>query len=163
MLPVNSAHGTREVAGDLTRLVTLSMLHPWSVADTSVVVPVAESLLAGSLFVSGVQNLIGDEQPPHRLATDNVRFDDFVHIFGLHAAIPDGFGVNDDGGAEFALIEAAGFVGAHHLDAALGELGFEEALEFALAGGIAAGARMAWFALVHTNKNMLFKLGHASV
>jgi hypothetical protein len=110
--------------------------------------------------MSGIQNLIGDEQSLHWLATDNMRLDDFVHIFRLDVSVPDRFGINHHRGAKFALVEAAGFVGAHQLDAALGQLGFEEALQLALAGGVAAAAGVAGFSLVHADKNMLFKFWH---
>jgi hypothetical protein len=58
------------------------------------------------------------------------------------------------------LIEAAGFIGADVFYSALRQLGFEEALEFALAGGVAAAARMAWFALVHADENVFVEFGH---
>jgi hypothetical protein len=117
---------------------------------------------AGGLFflVRGIQDGIWNLETSYRLAVDDVRFDYFIHVFGADASVPNGFGINDYGWAEFALIEASGFIGADVLDTALGELGFEQALQFALAGGIAAAAQMAGLALIHAYENMFVELWH---
>ena len=64
-------------------------------------------------FVSGVEDGVGNDQTGHRCAADDVGVDDFVHILGLDASIPDGFGVNHHRWSQFTLIEATGFIGAH--------------------------------------------------
>jgi hypothetical protein len=58
------------------------------------------------------------------------------------------------------LVEAAGFIGAHVFNATLRQLGFEQALQFALAGGVATAARMTCFALVHADENVLVEFRH---
>jgi hypothetical protein len=111
-------------------------------------------------FVGGVEDGIGDDQARYRCAPDDVRVDDFVYVLGLDASIPHGFGVNHDRGTQFTLVEASGFVGAHVFNATLRQLGFEQALQFALAGGVATAARMACFALVHADKNVFVEFRH---
>jgi hypothetical protein len=60
----------------------------------------------------GVEAGFGDTEAFDGAAGDEVLGDDFIGIFRLDAAIPDGIGVDDNGGAVFALVEAAGFVDA---------------------------------------------------
>ena len=110
--------------------------------------------------MGGVQDGVGNDEALDRPAVHDVGFDDFVDVFGLDASVPDCFGVDDHRRAQFALIEATGFVGADILQSALRQLGLEEALQFALAGGIAASARVACFALIHADKNVLVEFGH---
>jgi hypothetical protein len=111
--------------------------------------------------VGGVEDGVGDYEASYRFAADDVCLDDFVHISGLDASIPDCFGVNHYGWSQFALVEAAGFVGANVFYSPLRQLGFEEALQFALPGGVAAATRMAWFALIHANENVFVELRHS--
>ena len=110
--------------------------------------------------MGGVEDGVGDYEARDRCTADDVRVDDFVYIFGLDASIPDCFGVDHYGWSEFTLVEAAGFIGADVFYSALCQLGFEEALQFALPGGVAAAARMAWFALVHANEDVFVELRH---
>lgn len=77
------------------------------------------------LFVGGVQDFVRNDQPPDRPSANDVRLDDFIHILRLNVPVPDCFRVNHDGGSEFALIEASGFIRAHHFDSALRQAGFE--------------------------------------
>ena len=116
-----------------------------------------------AIFCGGVQNFVGDHQPLHRLPAQDVRVDNFVNVFGLDASVPDRFRINHHSWAQFALIQATGFIGADVFDSALGQLGFEQALQFALAGGIATAARVACFALIHADKNMFGEFGHELV
>ena len=37
--------------------------------------------------------------------------DDFLDVASMNVAVPDGFGIDDDDGAVFTLVETAGFVG----------------------------------------------------
>jgi len=76
-------------------------------------------------FVSGVEDGVGNDQTRYRCAADDVGVDDFVYVLGLDASIPDCFGVDHDRGAQFTLVEASGFVGAHVFNATLCKLGFE--------------------------------------
>ena len=56
---------------------------------------------------------VRDAQALHRLAANQVRFDDLINIPQRHAAIPDVVGIDDDCRAVLAGIQAAGGVGAH--------------------------------------------------
>ena len=64
-----------------------------------------ESILHGSLIFR-----VLNPQPLHRLAADDMGFHNLRHVLRLHAAIPDSFGIDHNGGAELAGIEAAGLV-----------------------------------------------------
>ena len=86
-------------------------------------------ILGQTLFLmSGVEDGVGNDQTRYRCATDDVGVNNFVDVLGLDAAIPDGFGVDHDRGAQFTLVEASGFVGAHVFNTTLGQLGFEQPL-----------------------------------
>jgi hypothetical protein len=113
--------------------------------------------------VGSVQDGVGNDQALNRLPADDVRLDDFVHVFRLNASIPDRFRVNDHSWPQFALIQATGFVGADIFNSELRQLGLEQALEFALTGGIATAARVALFPLIHADKNMFVEFGHGLV
>jgi len=112
-------------------------------------------------FVSGVEDGVGNDQTRYRCAADDVGIDDFVDVLGFDASIPDCLRVDHHSGAQFTLVEAAGFVGAHVFNATLRQFAFEQALQFALAGGIATAARMACFALVHADENVFVELRHS--
>jgi hypothetical protein len=111
-------------------------------------------------FVRGVQHFIGNAQALDRTVIHNVRLNDFVDVFRTNAAVPDLIRINYNRRAEFALIEASGLIGANEFHAALRKLRFEQALQFALSGGIAASARMALFALIHADENVFCQLRH---
>jgi hypothetical protein len=80
------------------------------------------------LFVYSVQDFVGNAQAFDGLVIHDVRFDDFVDVFGPDSAVKNALRVDGDGGAELALIEAAGLIGANELDAALREFHFKEPL-----------------------------------
>jgi hypothetical protein len=111
-------------------------------------------------FVGGIQDGVGNDEALDRPASYDVRFDDFVHVFGLDASVPDCIRVNHDRRAQLALIQATGFVGADAFQSALRQLGLEEALQFALACWIATAARVAFFPLVEADENMFVEFGH---
>jgi len=90
-----------------------------------------------------------------------VGLNDLFDVVGGDTAVPDGIGIDDNGGAVLALVEASGHVGAHALfESAESEFLLEEILKLGLASGIAAAARMAGLALIAANEQVLFKLGH---
>jgi hypothetical protein len=95
---------------------------------------------------------------------DEVLIDDFSGVFRADMAIPDGLRVDDDGVAVFALIEAPGLVDA---DAGAEGGGLYELLdsgvEFALAIGVAGGARGVGGAGVGADKYVAFKRGQAGL
>jgi hypothetical protein len=110
--------------------------------------------------MSGIQDGIGNQEARHRLTADDMRFNDFIHIFGMNASIPDGFRIDNDRGTEFALIEASRLIGTNVFDAARGQFSFEQALQLALTRGVAASARVARLTLIHTNENMSVEFWH---
>jgi hypothetical protein len=111
-------------------------------------------------FVGGIQDGVGNDEALDRAAAYDVRFDNFVDVFRFDASVPDCLGVNHDRRAQLALIQATGFVGADIFQSALRQFGLEEALQFALACWIATAARVAFFPLIHANKNVLVEFGH---
>ena len=60
----------------------------------------------------GVEAVVGDDKALDGTSGDEVLADDFGHVFDSDATVPDGFRVDDNGRAVFALVEASGFVGA---------------------------------------------------
>src|SRR6266850_3366760 len=124
---------------------------------------VKSTLFTVLFLVRGVQNLIRNAQPLDRAVSDDVRLDDFVHVFRFHAPVPDAFRIHNNVGPKFALIEAAGFVSAHKFYAALRELRFEKALQLALPARIATRTRMARFSLIHANKKVFRKFRHGAL
>ncbi len=60
----------------------------------------------------GIEAGVGDLQPLHRFAVEDVRLDDLVDIGQGDMSVPNGFWIDDDGRPVLALIEASGFVGA---------------------------------------------------
>src|ERR1700738_1045118 len=95
------------------------------------------------------------------MAAHDVGFDDFVHVCLRDVSAPDGVRVDDQVRAMLTLIEASSLVSAHFaLQAALSQLLFEELLQFRLAVGITASARMSRRALIAANKNVFLELWH---
>jgi hypothetical protein len=92
-----------------------------------------------------------------------MRFDDFIDVFGFHSAVPNAFGIDNNVGAKFALIQAARFVRANEFDATLFQLHFEKSLKLALACWIATWPRMARFTLIHADENVFSEFRHGSV
>jgi hypothetical protein len=109
----------------------------------------------------GVEALVGQAEALDGATMDEVLFDNFRCVFRTHTAIPDGIGVDDDHGAVFALVQAAGFVDTHTVAETCG---FGALLEFRVqvAGSIggAGGTRCADGTGVVTDKDMVFKGWH---
>jgi hypothetical protein len=75
----------------------------------------AELLVFGRLAVGtviGIETRGGQSQAIYRTAVDQVFRHDFVDVGDFDEAVPDGFGIDDYDGAMFALVQAAGLVGA---------------------------------------------------
>lgn len=111
----------------------------------------------------GVEAGVSDAEALDGAAGDEVLGDDFIGVFGFDSAIPDGIGVDDDGGAVLALVKAARLVDA---DAA-SEAGFASELrkagvEGALAVRSARRSRRVSGADVVTYEDVAFKKGHES-
>ena len=123
-----------------------------------------ELLSVASVFlVRSVEDFVRNAQALERSVVHDVRIDDFVHILGAHTAVKNTLRVDGHRGSQLALIEASGLIGADQLDAALRQPDLEQTLQLALAGRIAAAARMAGLALVHTNEYMRREFGHRRV
>jgi len=106
----------------------------------------------------GVEAFIGQAEPLDGAAGDEVLVDDFGGVFRTDMAVPDGLRINDDSSPVLALIEAAGLVDA---DAGTETGGLYELLDggvkFALAVGIAGGARGVGGTGIGADKNVAFK------
>jgi hypothetical protein len=129
------------------------------------------SLSTGSLRIAGlavfagfgIQAGVGQAKALDRVSTDSVRIDNLVDVRFGDMAIPDGLGINDDGGSVLTLIEASRLVGAHaSRQSALGEFLLEELLQFGFGGRIAAASGIARRALVSADEDMLFEFRHLS-
>jgi hypothetical protein len=104
--------------------------------------------------------LFGEKEPLHRPAADDVLLDDFVDVGLGDAAVPDVFGIDDDGRPLLALIEAAGLVGANAaIDAALGQRLLEGLLQRLGSGRIAAAARVAGLTAIAADEDVFVKGG----
>ena len=105
--------------------------------------------------VSGVEAIVGDDKTLDGPAGDEVLADDFRHVFDSDATVPDGFRVDDNGRAVFALVETSGFVGADRAgEAGSSDRVLQGGVEFAFAVGGAGGAGAAGFADIRADKDM---------
>jgi len=112
----------------------------------------------GTLF--RVETLVGQAQAFNWTAGDEVLIDNLGGVFRADVAVPDSLGVDDDGSAVLALIEAAGLVDAHaRVEAgSLDEL-LNSGVQLGLAVGVARGARGVFGAGVGADKYVAFKRG----
>jgi hypothetical protein len=62
--------------------------------------------------VVGVDAGVGKAEALDRTAMEEVLLDDLFGVVGIGETVPDAFGIDDQDGAVFALVEAAGFVDA---------------------------------------------------
>ena len=106
----------------------------------------------------GVQAGSGEAQTLDGAAMDEMFGHNFVHIFELHKAIPDGLGIDHDDGPVLALVEAAGLVGADEmLEARIFDGVLESGLELFAATGKAARTGGVLVALVGADKKVMLK------
>ena len=106
-----------------------------------------------------IQTGIGQAQARHRAAIHQVLADDLGDVFDVHEAVPDGLGIDDDGGAMLALVEAAGLVGADLvLQAGLLDGVLEGGFELLAAPRAAAWTRGALVALVGADEDVVLEL-----
>jgi hypothetical protein len=112
--------------------------------------------------VWGVQAGVGDDQPLDGFVADDVGGDDFFDVMFGDMAVPDGVGINDDGGSVLALVEASGLVGPNGVaNAVLGQDFLKLFLELAVGIGVAAATGMVFVALVGADKDVFFKFRHS--
>jgi hypothetical protein len=108
----------------------------------------------------GVDALVGEAQALDGTAADEMLAHDLLGILGLDVAVPDGLGIDDDGGAVLALVEAAGLVDAHAAAEVCGLRGLLQGyMNIASATGCTRGTRRTVWALIGTDKDMMFKDG----
>jgi hypothetical protein len=111
--------------------------------------------------VVGVDAGVGKAEAIDGTAVEEVLVDDLLGVAGVGEAVPDGFGIDDEDGTVFALVEAAGLIDA---DAVLEAGGFdgvlEGATEFLAVFVAAAGAGGGFVALVEADKEVVFKDWH---
>ena len=103
----------------------------------------------------------GDLQALDGAVTEDVRLDDLVNVVEGDAAVPDGVGIDDDGGAVFALVEASGLVGTNY--SAVGrscKVRFEGTVKIAGSGRVAATTRMTCGPLISANEDVLGEFRH---
>jgi hypothetical protein len=93
---------------------------------------------------------------------EDVLCDDLRHVLEFDEAVPDSLGVDDDGWAVLALVEAAGLVGADGvLEAGVFEGFLEGVFEFFASAGAATGTGGGVVALVGADEDVVVKLCHA--
>src|SRR4051794_18340146 len=96
----------------------------------------AETKVGAALRLA-VKFFVGDAEVVEDAAVDDGFFDDAGNVGKLHAAVPDGLGIDHDGGAELTLVQAAGGVGADEwFEAAALDFFFERTLEGFAAVGV---------------------------
>src|SRR5262249_5580838 len=111
-----------------------------------------------------VQAGVGDQEVIEDLPPDEGLLDDPGHVLGRHAAVPDPLGVDHDGRAVLALIEAARVVGAgERPEAGLLQGLLEGVAQVLLALGVAAAALVAGLADVAADEDMVREGRHAWV
>lgn len=109
----------------------------------------------------GVQTGSGEAQAFDGTTVDKVLGDDLIHIFDLHEAVPDGFGIDHDDGAMLALVEAAGLVGADEmLETRIFDGVLEGGFQLLAASGKAAWAGCVLVTLVGADKEVMLKFRH---
>ncbi len=95
------------------------------------------------------------------MTLNEMGFDNFGYVFLCYTGVPNAFGIDHDGGAVFALVEATGFVGTHTVfEAARRQFFFEGQLQFTQAVRVAAAARGVSRTLIGANEDVSFELRH---
>jgi hypothetical protein len=113
---------------------------------------------------SSVDARVSEAKPFDRHATDQMTLDDLGDVGFRDAAVPHGVGIHDDRRTVLALIEAAGFIGAHApLQLAIDEGLFESLLQPVAGVGIARAARVAGLTLVVADEDVSLEWGHAGL
>jgi hypothetical protein len=114
------------------------------------------------MFTSGrIQAFIREHQARDGFPANDVGFDNFVDVSLGDVSVPDSVGIDHEIRAVLTLVETARLIGPHFtLEAAFGQLLFEQFLQLCLAFRIAASPGITRRALVTAYKNVLFELGH---
>jgi hypothetical protein len=116
------------------------------------------------LAACAVQALVFQHQALNRTPADNVGVHDFIHVRQRDSAIPDGLGIDHEIRPVFALVQAAGLVGAHStLQTALSEFQLKQLLQLGPGGWITTSARVSGRPLVPADKNMALEFRHPTI
>ena len=100
------------------------------------------------------------DRPP----SEDVGLHDLVNVLQRDVAVPDGVGINHDGGAVFALVEASRLVGADGgAGSGLGQADLEGSVKVAGGGTIATAARMIVGTLVAADEDVPDELWHENL
>jgi len=109
----------------------------------------------------GIEAGAGEAQTLHGAAMDEVFGNDFLYVLKLDEAVPDGLGIDHYGRSVFALIEAAGLVGADEMfEASVFDGILEGGFELLAALGQTTRARRGFVALVGADKYVVLKFWH---
>ena len=111
--------------------------------------------------ILGIEAGVGQAEAFYRTAVEEVLGDDFLDVFDVDEAVPDGLGVDHDDGTVLALIEAARLVGSDMvLETGVLDGVLEGGFEFFTAIRKAAWTRGAFIALVGANEDVVVKFRH---
>jgi hypothetical protein len=118
-----------------------------------------------AVFASvGVDAPVMQSQALDRAVARDVAVDDLRDVGYGDVPIPDTFWVDHDGRTVFALIQAAGFVGADGIfQSTKSQFGLEGPLEFCRAGRVAASARMTLSTLIGAYEDVFDEFCHEAV
>ena len=112
----------------------------------------------------GVEAGVGEAKALDGSAVEKMSGDDFRDIFEMDESVPDGLGIDHNDRAVFALVEAAGLVGADvMLEAGFLDGVFEGGFELFAAVGKATGTGGGFVALVGADEDVVVKLRQESV
>ena len=111
--------------------------------------------------ILGIEAGVGQAEAFYRTAVEEVLGDDFLDVFDVDEAVPDGLGIDHDDGAVLTLIEATGLVGSNVVP----EAGFldgvlEGGFEFFAARVEAAGTGGAFVAFVGADEDVMVEFRH---
>jgi hypothetical protein len=120
-----------------------------------------DGLVGASLCV---QTSIWQAKALDRPSVDEVFLNDLVDVLQLNKAVPDGFGIDDNGGTVLALVQAPSLVGTNLvLQPGLLQCVLEGGFELLSAPGATAWAGGAFVALVGADKDVVVELGQVSL
>jgi hypothetical protein len=109
----------------------------------------------------GIEAGAGKSKPLHGTAMDEVFIDDFIDIFEPDEAVPDCLGIDHNGWAVLALVEAAGLVGADEvLEASVLDCVLEGRFELLASLRETAGTGRGFVTLVGADEEMVLKFWH---
>jgi hypothetical protein len=104
----------------------------------------------------------GQSQSFDRLAENKVLLDNLRYILRPHESIPDLLGINHNGGAMLALVQAPGRIGADlHCEAGVRDLPLKKFLQFTVSLRRTRASGASLLSPVGANEYVSFKVGQA--